>query len=130
MDTPIKTRFPAPVRRKSYIPVFLIRCSLSFDAAYCALGRDKAVATATELQTGRSGNRIPVAATFSVLIQIDPEPHPASCTTGTKSFPGVKRPESGVDHPPTSRGEVKKEQSYTSTSLLCLHGIIGYTLQL
>jgi hypothetical protein len=34
---------------------------------------------------------------------------PASCTMGTGSFPGVKRPERGADHPPPSSAEVKKE---------------------
>ena len=34
---------------------------------------------------------------------------------GTGSFPGVKRPVSGVDHPPPSSAAVRKEQSYTST---------------
>jgi hypothetical protein len=34
---------------------------------------------------------------------------PASCTMGTRSFPGVKRPERGADHPPPFSAEVKKE---------------------
>jgi hypothetical protein len=34
--------------------------------------------------------------------------HPASCTMGTGSFPGVKRPRRGADHPPPL-GEVKNE---------------------
>jgi hypothetical protein len=29
-----------------------------------------------------------------------PEAHPASCTIGTGSFPGVKQPGHGADHPP------------------------------
>jgi hypothetical protein len=33
----------------------------------------------------------------------------ASCTMGTRSFPGVKRPGRGADHPPPSSAEVKKE---------------------
>jgi hypothetical protein len=32
-----------------------------------------------------------------------------SCTMGTGSFPGVKRPGRGADHPPPSSAEVKKE---------------------
>jgi len=31
-----------------------------------------------------------------------------SCTMGTGSFPGVKRPGSGFDHPPASSAEVKE----------------------
>jgi len=34
--------------------------------------------------------------------------HPASCTMGTESFQGVKRPGRGVDHPPPSSAEVKE----------------------
>jgi hypothetical protein len=43
--------------------------------------------------------------------------HPASCTMGTGSFSGVKRPGRGADHTPPSSAEVKKEYSYTSTPL-------------
>ena len=85
-----------------------MRCSLSLDALYSALGRDSVVAIVTELRAGRAGNRIPVAATFSALIQIGPEAHPASCTVGTRSFPGENRPERGLNNPPTSNVEVKE----------------------
>ena len=34
--------------------------------------------------------------------------HPTSCTMGTMSFPGTKRPGRGVDHPPPSTAEVKE----------------------
>jgi len=34
--------------------------------------------------------------------------HAASCTIGTGSFPGVKRPGSGVDYPPPPSAEVKE----------------------
>ena len=53
------------------------------------------------LRAGRSGDRIPVGARFSALVQTDPGVHPASYTIGTGSFPGVKRPRRGADHPPT-----------------------------
>lgn len=33
-------------------------------------------------------------------VQIGLVAHPASCTIRTRSFPGAKRPERGVDHPP------------------------------
>jgi hypothetical protein len=36
-----------------------------------------------------------------------PWDHPASYKMGTGSFPWVKRPRRGVDHPPTSSAEVK-----------------------
>jgi hypothetical protein len=34
--------------------------------------------------------------------------HPPSYTMGTGSFPGIKRPGRGVDHPPSSSTEVKE----------------------
>jgi len=53
-------------------------------------GPGSSVGIATELRAGRSGDRIPVAARFSAPIQTGPGAHPASCTIGTRSFPGVK----------------------------------------
>jgi hypothetical protein len=52
---------------------------------------------------------------FFVHVQTGPEAHLASCTMGTGSFSGVKRPGRGTDHPSPSTTEVKKEYSYTST---------------
>jgi len=40
-------------------------------------------------------------------VQTGPGAHPASCAMGTGSFPGVKRPAPGVDHPPPSSVEVQ-----------------------
>ena len=48
-----------------------------------------------------------VRARFSAPVQTGSGAHPASCTMGTGSFPGVKRPGRGVDHPPTSSAEVE-----------------------
>jgi len=45
---------------------------------------------------------------FSAPEQTGPGAHPASYTMGTSSFPGVKLPGHGVDHPPTSSAEVKE----------------------
>jgi len=60
------------------------------------------------LRAGRSGDRILVEARFSTPVQTAPGAHPASYTVGTGSFPGVKRPGPGVDHPPPSSAEVKE----------------------
>jgi hypothetical protein len=53
--------------------------------------------------------KIPVGAKFSAHVQTVPGAHSASCTMDTGSFPGVKRPGRGADHPPPSSAEVKKE---------------------
>jgi hypothetical protein len=42
-------------------------------------------------------------ARFSAPIQNGPGAYPASCTMGTGSFPGVKRPGRVPDHPPSSK---------------------------
>jgi hypothetical protein len=41
-----------------------------------------------------------VGARFFAHVQTDPGAHPASCTMGTGSFQGVKRPGRGVDNLP------------------------------
>jgi hypothetical protein len=41
-----------------------------------------------------------VGARFFAHVQTGPGAHPASCTMGTGSFLGVKRPWRGTDHPP------------------------------
>ena len=60
------------------------------------------------LWAGRSGDRITVGVRFSAPAQTEPGAHPPSSAMGTGSFPGVKRPGHGVDHPPPSIAEVKK----------------------
>ena len=75
------------------------------------------------LRAGRSGDRIPVGATFSAPVQTDPEVHPAIYTMHTGSLPGVERPGRGVDHPPHLAPRLKKKQSYTSIPPLGLCGL-------
>jgi hypothetical protein len=53
--------------------------------------------------------RIPVEARFSAPVQTGPGAHPASYTMGTCSFPRVKRPGRGVDHPPHLAPRLKTE---------------------
>jgi hypothetical protein len=78
------------------------------------------------LRAARSGDRIPVWARFFAHFQTGLGDHPASCTKGTGSFPGVKRSGRGADHPPASNAEVKKEKSYTPNPLWAFGSITGY----
>jgi hypothetical protein len=43
-----------------------------------------------------------------IPVQTGPGVHPASCTMGTGSFLGVKRPGCGVDHLPPPSADVKE----------------------
>jgi hypothetical protein len=63
-------------------------------------GPEYLIRYSNSLRDGRPGDRIPVRARFSAPVQTGPGTHPASYTMGTGSFPGVKRPGRGVDHPP------------------------------
>ena len=61
------------------------------------------------VRAGRSGDRVPVRASFSAPVQTGTGAHRASYTRGTGSFLGVKRPGRGVDHPPQLQPKLKKE---------------------
>jgi len=50
-----------------------------------------------------------VGARFTVPDQTGCGAHPASYTMGIGSFPGLKWPGSGVDHPTPSSAEVKEK---------------------
>ena len=83
-----------------------------FSVLYSSEGRDSDF-----LRVVRSGDRILVGARFSAPVQTGPAARPPSYTMGTGSFPGVKRPGRGVDHPPHLTPRWKKEYGYTSTPL-------------
>ena len=59
------------------------------------------------LATGRTVRASNPGARFSEPVQTGSGAHPASYTMSTGSFPGVKRPRRGVDHPPPYSAEVK-----------------------
>jgi hypothetical protein len=53
------------------------------------------------LPAGQSRDQFLVRTTFSIPVL-------GSTTVGTRSFPGVKRPGRGNDHPPSSNAKVKE----------------------
>ena len=72
------------------------------------VGWDGSVGTALRYGVDDPGIESRWEARFSAPVQTFPEAHPASYTIATCSFPGVKRPDLGVDHPPPSSAEVKE----------------------
>jgi len=62
-------------------------------------------------------------ARFSASVHTGPGAHPASYTMCTGSFPGVKPPRRGVDHPLPSSTEVKESVDITSSPPLGIRGL-------
>ena len=71
------------------------------------MGRDSSVGIATRYGLDGPGIETRWGARFSTLVQTGPGAHPASCTMGTGSLPGVNRPGRGAEHPPPSSAEVE-----------------------
>ena len=72
------------------------------------MGRDSSVGIATRHVLDGPGIESRWGAKFSAPVQTDLGAYPASYAMDTGSFPGVKRPERGVDYPPPSRAQVKE----------------------
>jgi hypothetical protein len=53
--------------------------------------------------------KIPAGTRFFAHVQTGPGAHPASCTMGSRSFPGVKQPRRGADPSPPPSAEVENE---------------------
>ena len=89
-------------------PSCVLHVLLFLIGAICTrCGPGSVVGIATAYGLDGPGDRIPVRIRFSAPVQTGPKAHPASYTMGTGSFPGVKRPGRGVDHPPPSNVEVE-----------------------
>ena len=71
------------------------------------VGRDGVVGIATTY--GLYGAGIEPGRGEIFRIRPNPRAHPSSCTVGSGSFSGVKRPGLSVDHPPPPGSEVEKE---------------------
>ena len=72
------------------------------------MGRDSSVGIANSYGLDGPGIESRWGQDFSAPVKTGPGAHPASYTMGTGSFPGVKRPGRGLDHPSTSSAEVKE----------------------
>jgi hypothetical protein len=87
------------------------------------VGRDNSVGIATRYGLDGPGIESWWVGSFFAPFQTGPGSHPASYTMGTASFPGIKRPGRGADHPPHLAPKLKKEKRYISTPLLGLRGL-------
>jgi hypothetical protein len=72
------------------------------------VGTDSAVGTATRYGLNGPGIEFLWGARFSAPVQTCPGAHRAPYTLGTKSFPEVKGPGRGADHPSPPSAEVKE----------------------
>jgi hypothetical protein len=70
--------------------------------------------------------RIPVEARFFAHIQTGPGVYPAFCTMGTVSFPGVKRPGRGADHPPLIAPRSKERRAIPLPPLWAFGSVTEY----
>ena len=84
-------------------------CVTSYTKYYIITeGRDSSVGIATRFGLEGPGIESRCGRDFSAPVQTGRGSHPASYTMGPGSFPGVKRPRRGVDHPSLSSAEVKE----------------------
>jgi hypothetical protein len=69
------------------------------------MGRDSSVGIATRYGLDGPGIESCWGARFPAPTQTGPGAHTTPYTMGTGSFPGVKRPGRGVEHPPSFSAE-------------------------
>ena len=73
------------------------------------MGLDSSVGIATRYGLDGPGIEFRWGARFSTPVQTGPGAHLASYTMDTGSFPGVKRPERRINHPPRLAPRLNKE---------------------
>ena len=88
-----------------YIRIYACFCCVGLCVG--VRGQDSSVGVPTRYRLEGPGIESPCGARFSASIQTGAGTHQAFYTKGTGSFPGVKRSEHGVDHPPPSSAEVE-----------------------
>jgi len=82
------------------------------------------------LWLGRSGDRIPVRERFSLPIQKDLGAYPAPCKWLRGLLPGLRQPGLGVEHPHSSKVEVKERVEIYLYCSVGLHGLFWVELNL
>ena len=87
--------FPKEIEDRWYFSRIL-KETYWFRYSTCQVGRDSSVSIATRYGLDGPGVEFRWQARFFAPVKTGPGAHPASCTMGTGSFPGVKRPGRGV----------------------------------
>ena len=82
------------------------RITLIYVTVFCGLGSVVGIATGYGLDG--PGIEFRWGARFSAPVQTGPGAHPASCTMGTGSSPGLERPGRDVDPSPPSSAMIMK----------------------
>ena len=97
---------------------------------YSVVGQGSVAIIATRYRLDGLGIETWQGVKFSAPIQTTSGAHPTSCTLDTRSFPGVMWPGLGIDHSPHITLRLRKEQSYTSTPTVDVHGLFQDELYL
>ena len=87
------------------------------------MDRDSSVGTAARYGLDGPGLESRWEARFHSPVKTGPGAHPTFYIMGTGSFPGVKRPGRGVDHPSSSSAAVKDGTAITYSPPLGLRGL-------
>jgi len=74
-----------------------------------SVGLDSSIGIATRYGLDSPGIASRYGARFAAPLQTGPRAHPTSYAMGARSFPGIKRPGRGIDHPPHLAPRIKKE---------------------
>ena len=90
------------------------------------MGWDSIVSVVTHYRLDGPGIESQWGAKLPTTVQCDPAAHPASYTMDIGSYPGVKRPWGGVNHPPPTRIKVKERvQPYLYSPSVSSWQVIG-----
>jgi hypothetical protein len=130
-NLPVCSAVPQPLRHRVLIYYYYCYILITYIFVHLYFGGPaSSVGIATLYGPDGPGIESRWGAKFSAPVHTGPGAHSASCTMGTGSFPGIKRPGRGVDHPPTSSAELKERVELYLYSPLGLRGLFWGELYL
>jgi hypothetical protein len=127
LATGIQDRWFAPDRSRRIFPAGKIHSMPSFGRGskiICPMLVTRTTKGQKKVRKVNYGNKKnPGGPRFFAHVQTGPGAHPASCTMGTGSLPGVKRPGRGADHPPLLVPGSRKDTAIPLTTLWACSGL-------